>query len=137
MFPIFLMISAAQSTEVDSITKRDEIVEVMAPLDNEANRRIQKALRRANRFGRCSTKRLYKALGKTLRAGPEGLYMVAPMEMYSNWGGDIPNDGASKSDSIYERVRVYESPPIALYPLGNVIRVNNHIIAGDKFSHFL
>jgi len=131
-----LLLVGILSTEVDSITVRDAVGDATERLDAEMNKRIQKAVRVANRWGRCSERRLYSALGDKLRAGPEGFFMVSPLENFANRNDEIPSDGVPRSQSIYSRVKVYESLPITLYPLGKVIRVNDHIIAGDKFSHF-
>jgi hypothetical protein len=133
--PTLLLLSTL-ATEVDSITLRGSVSDATEHLDVEVNRRIEKAIHVANRRGRCSKKRLFSALGDKLRAGPGGLFMVSPMENFANWSRDVPKDSVARSESIYSRVRVYESLPITLYPLGKVIRVNEHIIAGDKFSHF-
>jgi hypothetical protein len=136
LLTLFLFTSPGMATEVDSITVRKAVEDATAVLDAETNRRVQKAIRKANRWGQCKKKRLFYTLGDQLRAGPEGLFMVSPLENFTNWSRGVPKDGVSRAESIYSRVRVYESPPITLYPLGKVIRVNDSIIAGDKFSHF-
>lgn len=136
LLPLLLLTANALATEVDSITIRTVTEDATEVLDEEMNRRIAKAIKKANRWGRCSERRLYAALGDILRAGPEGFFMVAPLENFANWSREVPKNGVARSESIYSSVRLHESVPITLYPLGKVLRVNENIIAGDKFSHF-
>jgi hypothetical protein len=135
-FALSILLSTGLATEVDSLTVRAAVADGTEVLDAEMNRRLEKAIAKANKWGRCKKKRLYSVLGNHLRAGPEGFFMVSPLENFANWNKEVPKDGVPRSESIYSRVRVYESVPINLYPLGKVIRVNDSIIAGDKFSHF-
>jgi hypothetical protein len=136
LLPLLLITANALATEVDSITVRTIAEDATEVLNEEMNRRIGKAIKKANRWGQCSERRLYRALGDRLRAGPEGFFLVAPLENFANWNRDVPKKGVPRSESIYSRVRVHESVPITLYPLGKVLRLNESIIAGDKFSHF-
>ena len=129
---------AANATEVDSFTNRSAVfVDATPALDAQMNRRIDQAIKRTNKIGSCDEKLLYFEMGVSLRAGLLGAFMVSPLENYSNWSGKVDRNKTRRKNSIYKDLTVIESPPITLYPLGALIQVNDQLIAGDKFSHFL
>jgi hypothetical protein len=131
------LMSMAQATEVDSFTHRNEdFPDATASLDAEVNRRLKRALDRANLWGYCDETLLYWQLGRELRAGLLGAYMISPLEHYSNYNREVARQRTSKGESMYQGIGVMESIPISIYPLGSLIRVSGHVIAGDKFSHF-
>ena len=131
------LLTGAQATELDSFTYRgDSVPDSTAILDAETQWRISEAIRSANREGSCDSRSLYHELGQQLRAGAAGVYMVAPLEFYANYSSDVPRLRFPRSQSIYRDIWLFQSIPITLYPLGHLIRVNDVVIAGDKFSHF-
>lgn len=127
----------AQSTEVDSFTNRNVRHQDSADvLDAEVNRRIANGIRRANRAGACSKSLLSFSVGAELRAGITGGFMISPLEVYSNESPSVFRTVEEKSLSVYRDVKVWNSVPISVYPLGRLIKANGHFIGGDKFSHF-
>jgi hypothetical protein len=133
-----LFFGSAHGTEVDSFTNRDAVFEDATPaLNAQMNRRIEQAIKRTNKIGTCDAQLLYFEMGVSLRAGLLGAFMVSPLESYSNRSGKVDRNKTRRKDSIYKDLSVFESPPIKLYPLGALIKVNDQLIAGDKFSHFL
>ena len=131
------LVPGAQATELDSFTYRgDSVPDATAILDAETQWRITEAVQKANREGECEPRTLYHELGQQLRAGAAGVYMVAPLEFYANYSPDVPRLRFSRSESIYRDIWLFQSVPITLYPLGHLIRVDDVVIAGDKFSHF-
>ena len=127
----------AEATELDSFTGRDNsLPESSVELDAEVNRRIGKAIYRANLSKECSTDLLALLLSRELRAGVTGGFMISPMEAYSNRSSDVVRQRTPKDESIFSDVTVMQSIPIAVYPLGKLLNVGGHYIAGDKFSHF-
>ncbi len=136
---LFLAVSApARATEADSFTHRDATLEdATSALDSEMNRRMNRALAGANFWGSCDENLLFLHLGGELRAGLLGVYMVSPLEFYSNLSPSVARQSTPRDESIYSDLGVLDSAPITLYPLGALIRVGGHVIAGDKFSHFL
>ena len=133
-----LFAPAATATEVDSFTVRgDEVSDVTQLVNAETRWRITAAVDRANRVSSdCDRDVLLRSLGQTLRANVLGAFMVSPLEFYANYSPDVSGVRIRKADSIYRNVWFYESVPITFYPLGEVIRVNDVVIGGDKFSHF-
>ena len=128
----------ANATEVDSFTNRNAVFEDATPaLDAQMNRRIEHEIKRKNKEGSCHRQIIKIEMGVSLRAGLLGAFMVSPLENYSNWSGNVDRNKTRRKDSIYKDLSVIESPPIKLYPLGALIKVNDQLIAGDKFSHFL
>ena len=62
--------------------------------------------------------------------------MISPLEFYANDTPQVAGKRHLREESIYKDVKVLESIPITLYPLGKLILVNGEYISGDKFSHF-
>ena len=140
MFSLFCMtlIQPIYGTEVDSFTTREEVtLDSINPLNAEMNRRLQKAVRRANTMGKCSEGWLYFHLGMQLRAGLTGGFMISPLESFANKNKAIQAKSYPRKNSIYRQVGFLQSIPITVYPLGKLLLVNGHHISGDKFSHFL
>ena len=134
---LFGLFTGAHATELDSFTYRgDSVPDATAILDAETQWRITAAIQNANRDGDCETRSLHHELGQQLRAGAAGIFMVAPLEFYANYSSDVPRLRFPRSESIYRDIWLFQSIPITLYPLGHLIRVNDVVIAGDKFSHF-
>ena len=137
---LMMMFATAQvafGTEVDSFTNRHVgHKDSLAVLDAEVNRRIADGIRRANLAGTCSTYLLSIAVGNELRAGITGGFMISPLEVFSNEDPSVFRTVEEKSLSVFRNVSLWHSVPITVYPLGRLIKVNDHFIGGDKFSHF-
>jgi len=133
-----MSLDSAFGTEVDSFTTRSEALEDATPvLDDEMNRRLGEAIDNANRRHGCNDNALAFHIGDQLRAGLFGAFMISPLEYYANRSEEVDGRRSHRRDSIYREVGFFESAPITMYPLGELISVNGHFISGDKFSHFL
>jgi hypothetical protein len=127
------------STELDSLTNRDpQLIDSYSVLNLELNNRMALAVKEANESKKksCRFKTLRKKLKKSLKAGIKDFYLFSPIEHFANKSELVDRQVTKKKESIYRHINFFQSVPINVYPLGGTIKVSDHFIAGDKFSHF-
>lgn len=134
---IFILLGAAEASEIDSFTKRYAINEDAAPVLNAlTNVRIAKALRRANKKDHCSKERLEKSLLKQLKGNVIG----GPIEFFVNDSSEDELDRIHlrRRESIYKGLSFLQGRVLKL-PLGSfgrIVKIGDHIVGADKFGHF-
>lgn len=134
---LFILLGSAEASEVDSFTKRYALKDDAAPVLNQlTNVRIEKALRKANKKGNCSQKRLEKSLLKQLKGNVIG----GPIEFFVNDStpDQLDRIHLRRRESIYEGLSFLQGRVLKL-PLGSfgrIVKIGGHIVGADKFGHF-
>lgn len=136
LFTLLGLISFAPlwATEIDNFSPyTKKIQDSMETLNQITIKRLEKAVKEANRRGRgrCQEKKLYSAiwkqLGGDLWGRLENLIVEDPI---------FDKHTICRRNSIYKDFTLRESFPMFLVKLGATIRMGDNIVGADKFGHF-
>lgn len=126
-----------QASEVDNFFKRHEtLYDSKQVINSKANMFFDEALEKANRWGKCSERRLYRNLRANFSNHQWGKLTSFILESPL-----IHRRKLITPKTIYGDFRVFETPILTLYKLfprqstGVIINYNGHSIGSDKFEH--
>ncbi|OUR94164.1 hypothetical protein A9Q84_17835 [Halobacteriovorax marinus] len=141
---IFISLSFnLQASELDSLTRRYEPLKDSTDFFNaEINSRILRVVAKANKKDlngeSCNPKSLLKSTRNILVAGISGMYIFSPLQKIVDSKKSVGFERlrTKHKESIYRFIKFYQKPVLKAFPLSPIIKINDVIIGGDKFSHF-
>ncbi len=125
-----------QAAETDSFTPRNQaVLEGLAEISDEVDRRIERGIRNANAMSSCNTTVLEVTLGAELLRPFYGR-----IEDYANVSLQVAKIRTPFDQSIYRRVPELNFRLLqigeTIFGFGTMIRRGEHLIGTDKFGHF-
>ncbi|MBF0315225.1 MAG: hypothetical protein HQK50_01300 [Oligoflexia bacterium] len=118
------------ASEVDSFTQRyDDIKDSRVALNELVNKELKLAIEESPG---CDHKQLYNSVHKRFSTG----LCWAAIEYSIESIKGIDRRSISRKDSIYRDFSWWQSPPLFIAKLGDIVRVGDHLVGSDKFGHF-